>query len=146
MIPLRIVAYLLSAASLIALALGYGLRILVSRGRRGSMELDIKQMMLEAKDKEQKIIVDAETRAEEMLKAARVEIKQKEDDNKKNEDRLIKKDELLDRRQGEIDKEIEEVKKKIEEVKIIRQNADQIESKKKEELEKIAKLTSDEAR
>ena len=131
MLPLRIVAYLLSAASLISLALGYGLRILVSRGRRGSMELGIKQMMLETKDKEQKILEDAGKQAEEILKVARVEIKQKEDDNKKNEERLIKKDGLLDHRQTEIDKEVEDLKKRIEEIKIIRQNADQVESQKK---------------
>ncbi len=146
MIPLQIVAYLLSAASLVSLILGYGLRILVSRARRGSMELDIKQMMLEAKDREQKILVEAENKAEEIIKIARVEIKQKEDDNKKNEERLIKKDELLDHRQTEIDKEVEDVKKKIEEIKNIRQNAEQLELQKKEDLQKIAKLTPEEAK
>ncbi len=110
------------------------------------MELDIKQMMLEAKDREQRIIEEAENKAEELLKVARVEIKQKEEDNKKTEDRLIKKDELLDHRQTEIDKEVEEVKRKIEEIKNIRQNAEQLELQKKEELQKIAKLSLDEAK
>jgi ribonuclease Y len=110
------------------------------------MELDIKQMMLEAKDKEQRILTEAENKAEEILKVARLEIKQKEEANKKNEERLIKKDELLDHRQTEIDKEVEDVKKKIEEVKNIRQNAEQIENQKKEELQKIARLTTEEAR
>ncbi len=146
MFSLKIIALMLSTASLVSLALGYGLRILVSRGRRGSMELDIKQMMLEAKDREQRIIEEAENKAEEILKVARVEIKQKEDDNKKNEERLIKKDELLDHRQTEIDKEVEEVKKRIEEIKNIRQNAELLEAQKKEGLEKIAKLSEDEAR
>ena len=137
---------MLSVASTASLAIGYGLRILVSRGKRGSMELDIKQMMLEAKDREQKIIEEAENKASEILKVARVEIKQKEDDNKKNEERLIKKDELLDRRQSEIDKEVEDVKKKIEEIKSIRQNAETLESQKKDELQKIARLTPEQAR
>lgn len=137
---------MLSVASTASLAIGYGLRILVSRGQRGSMELDIKQMMLEAKDREQKIIEEAEKKAEEIIKVARVEIKQKEDDNKKNEERLIKKDELLDHRQTEIDKEVEDVKKKIEEIKQIRQNAEALESQKKEELQKIARLTPEEAK
>jgi len=110
------------------------------------MELDIKQMMLEAKDKEQKILTEAEGKAEEILKVARLEIREKEEANKKNEERLIKKDELLDHRQTEIDKEVEEVKKKIEEIKNIRQSAEQIESQKKEELQKIARLTTEEAR
>ncbi len=146
MFSLKIIALMLSVASTASLAIGYGLRILVSRGQRGSMELDIKQMMLEAKDREQKIIEEAEKKAEEIIKVARVEIKQKEDDNKKNEERLIKKDELLDHRQTEIDKEVEDVKKKIEEIKQIRQNAEALESQKKEELQKIARLTPEEAK
>ncbi len=110
------------------------------------MELDIKQMMLEAKSREQKIIEEAEKKSEEMLRVARVEIKQKEEDNKKNEERLIKKDELLDNRQKDIDKEVEEIKKRIEEIKSIKEKVEKIESLKKEELQKIAKLTPEDAR
>lgn len=110
------------------------------------MELDIKQMMLVAKEKEQKIIDDAEKKAEEMLRSARVEIKQKEDDNKKTEERLIKKDELLDHRQIEIDKEVEEIKKRIQEVRNIKENIEKLETQKKEELQKIGKLTHEEAK
>ena len=143
---LKIVALLLSVASLVSLGLGYYLRLIISLGKKGSMELDIKQMMLEAKAREQKIIEEAEKKAEEILKVARLEIKQKEDDNKKTEERLIKKDELLDHRQTEIEKEVEEIKKRIQEIKIIRENADRIETEKKAELQKIAKLTPAEAR
>ena len=143
---LKIVALLLSVASLVSLGLGYYLRLIISLGKKGSMELDIKQMMLEAKAREQKIIEEAEKKAEEILKIARLEIKQKEDDNKKTEERLIKKDELLDHRQTEIEKEVEEIKKRIQEIKIIRENADRIEAEKKAELQKIAKLTPAEAR
>ena len=128
------------------MALGYYLRLIISLGKKGSMELDLKQMELQAKEKEQKIIDDAEKKAEEMLRTARVEIKQKEEDNKKNEERLIKKDELLDNRQKDIDKEVEEIKKRIEEIKSIREKADEIEAQKKEKLQKIAKLTPEEAR
>ena len=52
---LRIVAFLLSAASLISLGLGYYLRLIISLGKKGSMELELKQMELQAKDKEKKI-------------------------------------------------------------------------------------------
>ncbi len=110
------------------------------------MELDIKQMMLEAKSKEKLILDEAQSKADEIVKVARVETKQKEDNNRKTEERLIKKDELLDHRQTEIDKEVEEIKKKIQEIKIIRENAELLESKKKGELEKIARLTPEQAK
>jgi ribonuclease Y len=143
---LKLAAFFLSAASLISLALGYYLRLIISLGRKGSMELDLKQMMLQAKEKEKNIIDEAERKAEDMLKAARVEIKQKEDDNKRTEERLVKKDELLDHRQIEIDKEVEEIKKRIQEVRNIRENTEKLEASKHEELEKIAKLSQNEAK
>lgn len=143
---LKIVALLLSTASLVSIAIGYFLRILVAKSKKGSMELDIQQMMLVAKDKEKKIIDEASSKAEEMLYAARIEIKQKEEDAKKNEERLIKKDELLLKRQADMDKEVEEVKKRIQEIKQIRENAEKIELEKKEELQKIARLSKEEAK
>ena len=143
---LKIVLLLLGVASLISIVLGYYLRLIVSLGQKGSMELDLKKMMLEAKDKEKVIVDEAERKAEELLKVARLEIKQKEEDNKRTEERLIKKDELLLNRQTDIDKEVEEIKKRIEEIKSIREKTEQIEEQKKEELSKIAKLTPEEAK
>ncbi|MES3005062.1 MAG: ribonuclease Y [Patescibacteria group bacterium] len=143
---LKIVVLLLSIASLVSLGLGYYLRLIISLGKKGSMELDLKQMELAAKEREQKIIEEAEKEAEEILKVARKESKEKEEGLKKTEERLIKKDELLDGRQRDIDKEVEEVKKRIEEIKIIRENADKIEREKKEELQKIARLTPEQAK
>lgn len=128
------------------IALGYYLRLVIALGRKGSMELRIKQMELQAKDKEQAIIDEAEKKAEEIKKEARVEIKEKEDKNIKTEERLIKKEELLDHRQTDIDREVEEIKKRIEEIKAIREKAEKLELQKHEDLHKIAKLSEESAR
>ncbi len=143
---LKIVALLLGAGSLISLGLGYYLRLIISLGTKGSMKLDIKQMMLEAKNREKVILDETDKKAEEILKTARLEIKQKEDDQKKVEERLIKKDELLDRRQADIDKEVEDLKKKVEEIKSIKERADKLEAQKSEDLQKIARLTTEQAK
>ena len=143
---LKILFALLGTASLISLALGYYLRLIISLGKKGSMELDLKQMELVAKDREKNIIDEAEKKAEEILRVARLEIKEKEEASKKTEDRLVKKDELLDHRQTEIDREVEEMKKRIEEIKSIREKAEQIENQKKEELSKIARLSPEQAK
>ncbi len=143
---LKIVALLLASASLISLGLGYYLRLIISLGKKGSMELDIKKMMLDAEEKRKKIVDEAEKEAGEILNTSRQEIKEKEEANKKNEDRLIKKDELLDGRQRDIDKEVEEIKKRIEEVRAIKEKAEKLELEKKTELQKIAKLTPEEAK
>ncbi len=143
---LKIVLGLVGLASAISIAIGYYLRFIISLGRRRSIELDLKQMELAAKEREKKMLDEAEKKAEEILHVARAEIKEKEDTSKKTEERLIKKDELLDRRQQDIDKEVEEIKKRIEEVRAIKENAEKIETQKKEELQKISKLTPEQAK
>jgi ribonuclease Y len=110
------------------------------------MEIRLKQIELLAKEKEKEIIDEAHKKSEEILKIANEEIKEKEKEIKKNEERLIKKDELLDHRQTDIDREVEEIKKRIEEIKAIREQTEKIESQKQEELQKIAKLTAEEAK
>jgi ribonucrease Y len=143
---LKIILLLLGGAGALGIGLGYYLRLIISLGRKRSIELDLKQMELLARSREKTIIDEAEKKAEEILRVAKEEIREKEETNKKNEDRLVKKDELLDKRQADIDKEVEEIKKRIEEVKTIRENAEKIESEKKIELQKISRLTPEQAR
>src|ERR1035437_5688521 len=143
---LRIVFALLSIATVVGLVLGYYLRLIIALGKKGSMELRLRQIELLAKDKEKEIVDEAGKKAEEILKEARRETKEKEIEHKKTEDRLIKKEELLDHRQTDIDREVEEIKKRIEEIKTIRENADKLEVKKQEELQSIAKLSEEEAK
>ncbi len=59
---------------------------------------------------------------------------------------MIKKEDLLDRRQSDLDKQTEEIKNKIAEVKKIKEKVDQMEKEKDDELQKIAKLSEEEAR
>ncbi len=143
---LKLVALLLSIASAISLALGYYLRLIVALGQKGSMELDIKKMMIDAEAEAKRITDEAKEKADELIRIARFDIREKEDSNKKTEERLIKKDELLDHRQVEIDKEVEEIKKKIEEIKSIRENTEKIENQKKEELSRISRLSPEQAK
>ena len=58
----------------------------------------------------------------------------------------MKKEELLDRRQTDIDKEVEVIKQKVGEIKTIREKADQLQSEKQSELEKVANLNEEDAK
>lgn len=134
------------AALLIGAGIGYYLRFIISMGKKGSMELEIKQIMLGAKEDAQKIVDEAKKKAEEHLDEVNKETKKKEEEWKQTEGRLIKKEELLDNRQLEIDKEVENIKHKIEEVKRVKEKVDGMEAEKSKELEKVARLSADEAR
>jgi len=110
------------------------------------MELEIKQIMLAAKEDAQKIIDQAKKKAEAHKEELDKEAKKKEEEWKQTESRLIKKDELLDARQVEIDHEVEKIKLKVEEIKKIKERVDGMEEEKEKELEKISRLSVDDAK
>ena len=107
------------AILLVGVGVGYYLRLVISLGKKGSMELEIKEILLAAKEDAQKIVDEGKKKAEAHLNEINKESKHKEEEWKQTEHRLIKKDELLDARQVEIDKEVEKIKQKVEEVKKI---------------------------
>jgi ribonucrease Y len=134
------------AGLLVGAVLGYYLRLVISLGRKGSVELEIKKMFIGAKEEAQKIIEGGKKKAEQHLIEANKEIKKKEEELKQNEHRLIKKDEILDVRQIEIDKEVEKIKLKIEEIKKIKERVDLMGAEKEKELERVARLSTEEAK
>lgn len=143
---LKLVALYLSIAGVVGVAVGYYLRLIISLGKKGSMELEIKEMLLAAKEEAKKITADAEAKTQKTLEDARAEIKEKEDKIRQTEARLIKKEDLLDKRQSDIDKEVEMIKVRVAEIKTIREKADKLELDRLAALEKIAQLTAAEAK
>jgi ribonuclease Y len=140
-------AFLLALlAASAGIGLGYLLRVIISLGKKGSMELDIKQMELKAREQAQEIISEAEVRAKELADKTEETIREREERLKKNEDRLIKKEEFLDTRQVDIDKEVEYVKNKVAEIKTIREKADELIEQRNEALSKVAGLSTKEAK
>ena len=110
------------------------------------MELEIKEMLLEAREEAKRITIEAEKEAQELAKKTREEAKEKEDKLQKTEERLINKESLLDKRQSDIDQEADQIKHKIEAVEADKVKVGQIEKQKLTELEKIAQLTHEEAK
>lgn len=143
---LKLVILLAGAVALVSIGIGYYLRLIISLGKKGSMELEIKEMMLKAKEDAKKIVLEAEKQSAVILKEARQETKEREDKIQKAEERLIKKEDLLDKRQGDIDKEVEDIKAKVAEIKKIKEKVDEMERSKADELQKIAKMNEEEAK
>jgi ribonuclease Y len=143
---LKIAFLLAGATGAFGIAVGYLLRYLILSAQKGSMELQVKQGFLEAKDKAQKIVAEAEEEANKITNEVKVKAEEKEAQLKKMEDRLLNKDELLDKRQGDIDRDADEIKKKIEEVKEIKERISQAEEIKNKELERVSRLSVDEAK
>lgn len=143
---LKLVFILLALAGLSGAAFGYFLRWIISLGKRGSMELEIKKMLLGAKEQAQKIVEEADKKATQTLEELKKEEKEKEVQYKKTEERLIKKEELLDKRQLDIEREVETLKKKAEEIKEIREKTEQKKDEATQELERVAGLSQEDAK
>ncbi len=143
---LTIIILIGAGVLLLGVVVGYYLRLLIALGKKRSIEVDIKQMLLSAKEEAQRIIDEAKTKSEERLVKVQEEEKKREQEFKETEKRLIKKDELLDARQSEIDKEVENIKLKVEEIKKIQEKVSNIENEKRAELERVARLTEAEAK
>ncbi len=133
-------------ALFLGVVVGYYLRLIIALGKRRSIEIDIKQMMIGAKEEAQRITDEAKAKSEERLAKIEEEEKNKVEEFKETEKRLIKKDELLDSRQAEIDKEVENLKIKAEELKKVGERIQNVEKEKLAELERVANLSKEEAK
>jgi ribonucrease Y len=133
-------------ALLLGVGVGYYIRLLTSLGKKGSIELEIKEMLVSAKEEANRILDEAKKKAENAEVQTRELEKAKSEEFKETEKRLIKKEELLDARQVEIDKEVENIKLKVEEIKKIKERVENADQEKQKELEKVAKLSVDEAK
>ena len=143
-VKLALLLALLAASA--GIGFGYFLRLLISLGRKGSMELDIKEMQLASKEEAQRIIEEAETRGGEILERAQKEFREREERAKRAEDRLIKKEELLDKRQSDLEREAENTKKKGAELTNLKEKIEALVKEREHELAKVAGLSRAEAK
>lgn len=131
---------------LLGLGLGYYLRVIIALGKRRSIEIDIKDMMLGAKEEAQRLLDEAKKKSEDILAKAKEDDEKREQEFREKEKRLMKKDELLDARQVDIDKEVESIKQKVEDIKKIQEKVAKAQEEKLVELERVARLSQEEAR
>lgn len=143
---LKVVFMLIALSGVIGAGFGYFLRWIISLGKRGSMELEIKQMRLEAQEEAKSLIEKAEIEVRTKTERSENERRERERDTKKMEERLIEREKLLDKRQENLDKEQTELRTKIEEVKKLKERVDGMVAERSAALEKVASLSKEEAK
>ncbi len=142
--PLPIILTLLGAG-VFGIALGYYLRYIHALAQKESIEVSIKERVVEAEEKAIKIIEKAEAKAESLEKEKKHEFKELEEKLGKTEERLIRKEELLDKRQIDTDSQIESVREKIEQIKDIKVRLDGRESEIDAKIQEVAGLSKEDA-
>ncbi len=121
---------------------GYIIRHYVAISRRGSIEADIEEKLLHARKEAHTIEDEALTKAS----AIRDEVKKAEDRVLKQEERLDKREVELTRRDDELAKEMFSIKEKAKELQILKDKIEEKEKSITKELEKVAQLSSVEAK
>ena len=140
------VLFLLAFAGVVGIGVGYVLRWLVSLGQKGSMELQIKQRLLEAREEAKNIVSEGEKQAQKIEDEFRETLRLKEEAVNAKDARLGQKEQYLDKRQLDIDAEADRIKSQIEEVKKIKERADALTIERQKALQETAKLTEEEAK
>ncbi len=143
---IKIVLSLLALSGLAGIALGYVLRLLIALGQRGSLELEVKQKMLEAKERASRIIAEAESRADALEESKLSPIQEREEKLAKATERLAKREEFLDERERNLASESEDVKNRENEAANIKKDAERIRDERRHELARIARLSETDAK
>jgi ribonucrease Y len=143
---IKLVLILLAFSGLAGIALGYVLRMLIALAQRGSLEVEVKQKMLEAKERAARILSEAEARAEDVEKERLGPLSEREDRLEEREDRLGKREEFLDERERHLNEESESVKSRENEVTNLKREAEAVIRERRQELSRIAHLSEDKAR
>lgn len=135
---IKLVLTLLAFSGLAGIVLGYVLRWLISLSQRGSLELEVKQKMLEARERADNIVREAEARAERVEEEKLSPLLDREERLEEREDRLGKREEFLDERERNLTDEAEKVK--------VRENeATNVLKERRAELVRISGLSEKEA-
>ncbi len=143
---LTVALSLATLAGLVGIGVGYVLRWLVSLGQKGSIDLQIKQILLEAREQAKTIEEEGEKKVLELETKLREGINAKEGSVVAKEARIAQKEEYLDKRQLDIDREADRIKAQIDEIKKIKERADNLLAERQKAVESVAKLTEEEAR
>lgn len=142
---LKILLLLLGGSTLVGAAVGYFFRLYFAQAKKNSIEIEVKQLMLQAREEAKKITAAAEDEARQKIASIEGEIKDKEEKILRAEERVFKREEGLDKTRDELNREIEAVKNRIEEVKSVKERADVLLAERSNALAAVGGLTKDEA-
>ncbi len=143
---IKIVLSLLALSGLAGIAVGYVLRLLIALGQRGSLELEVKQKMLEAKERANRVLTEAEERAKKLESERFLPLKEREDKVTKFAERIAKREEFLDERERNLVNETEEVKNRENEAANLKREFDKLLTERRQELVRLSHLTENEAK
>lgn len=143
---LKIILILMALSGVAGVMFGYVLRVLVGLAKRGSLELEIKQKLLQAKEQAAKIIADAEFRGK-VVETERLEtLEEREQKIVAREDRVVEREAFLDSRQQDLDDKENDLRSREVAAEKAKEVAEKLTSERTRELARVAHLSEERAR
>jgi ribonuclease Y len=143
---IKLVLSLLALSGLAGIGLGYVLRLLIALGQRGSLELEVKQKLLEARERANRIVKEAEAQAESAEAELLEPLREREEKLEKIEERVLKREEFLDESARKLAEQAEMVRNRENEVANLRKEAEKLIAEERVQLERVADLSEEQAR
>ena len=142
----KILLAAMATSGLAGIAFGYLVRQFLLLNRKNSIELRLKQLLVDSKAKAQSIIEEASKKSEAMIEKAKEEERAATLQIRKLEEHLVRKEEILEKRRNEVEQEANQIKTKVEKVQKIQEQLKVLINKREKELENIAKLSEEQAK
>ena len=131
---------------IVGITLGYFIRQIVARFQKRSLETNVKELMLRAREDATRIVEESERRAQSRLDELRTIERDHEIEFKKTREFLVNKEKTLDTRQMDVDREYDDLKKKITEVQNLKEKVAENLAKQESEFIRLAGMNREEAR
>jgi ribonuclease Y len=131
--------------AVVGLIVGFGGNQAITRQRMGSAEAKAQKELEKAKKEAAKLVDQAKEEANRAVEEGRRDEQNRRKELKNLEQRLVSREENLDKKLDELDKRNESLRKNEDEVEQLKNEIRDIRGKQQEKLEKIAKLTKQEA-
>lgn len=143
---IQLVLILLAATGLAGMLFGYAIRFFIAYGQRGSLELEVRQRILEAKERANQILSEAQVLAASKESEVGTATKEREVKLDAYAERLAKREDLLDERERGIGADEDMVRGREQEVIAREKTAESLLSERRESLAELARLSQEEAR
>ena len=131
--------------AVVGAAAGYGANTVRTRQKLGSAQEEAKKELAKAKREAEKLVAAGREEAAQLAQEARNEEQSRRHELKDMEQRLVKREEVLDGKLDDLDKRNENLRKSESEVDKLKDEIREIRGRQQEKLEKIAKLSKQEA-
>ncbi len=126
--------------------LGYIARQSIAKKQANTAEARIEKLVNEAKTQAQEIILKAKDKAVKALDEIKKEEIRRQDEYRRTQLRLEKKEEALDSKDRKLEQEEKDLQEKVEKVRNIKGELENLKQQEIQNLEKISKLSQDEAK